>query len=229
MAIFVIYVVWIVLSYNAERGKMPEFLCIVYALAGFLIALPVYVAIGTNIFLYGFDPISTIAFVAVFFLPIAISFLTQFKSGLLFLCYLPWYVVFLVFFLIFVPGYSFARLWDTTWGNRATGNDNAISDTIEYQMRTYTIIINIILVVVNIGLTVALIRIFSLGYGATLACMVFLFIPLFIQYAAAICFFVLVVPFRALYPRPLAPEPVYKDDHLPLMHMGEDNKSLQPE
>lgn len=205
MAFFVIYVVWTVMSYYAPRGVMPESLCISYAIAGFFITLPIYIAIWTNVFLSGFTSISGIAIFGVFILPVMISFLHSIKASVLFICYLPWYVAFLGFFLVFLPGYSFARLWDTTWGNRSTGIDHSLNASSEFQMKNYTVAINIGLVLINIVMTVALVNIFLIGNTAQLCTLIVLFIPLLIQLVAAAFFFLVVIPLRSLFGRPPPP------------------------
>jgi hypothetical protein len=47
-------------------------------------------------------------------LPVVIAVAESFESAYLYLLYWPWIMVLIIFFLVFVPGYSFARLWDMT-------------------------------------------------------------------------------------------------------------------
>lgn len=205
MAFYVIYVIWIVMSYFTPRGVMPELLCIAYAIAGFILTMPIYIAIWTAILQNGFTSVTGIAIFGIFILPVIISFLHSIKASILFVCYLPWYLAFLGFFLVFLPGYSFARLWDTTWGNRSTGIDHELSLSSEIQMKNSTIIINVFLALINIVMTVALINLFLLGDTAQLVTLVVLFIPLLIQLVAAVFFFLVVVPMRSLFARPPPP------------------------
>jgi len=97
MAFFVIYVVWIIMSYYAPRGVMPELICVLYSLVGIVLTLPIYIAIWTDVFLSGFTSLSGIAIFAVFILPVMISFMHSIKASFLFVCYLPWYLTFLGF------------------------------------------------------------------------------------------------------------------------------------
>jgi len=205
MTFFFVYVVWIIMSHFAPRGMMPESLCVLYTIIGIVLTMPIYLGVWTNIFQAGFTSLSGIAIFGVFILPAMISFMHSIKAAILFVCYLPWYLTFLSFFLVFLPGYSFARLWDTTWGNRTTGIDNSLNLASEYQMKNYSVGINFGLVVINVLMTVALMSLFYMGDTVQLTTMIVLFIPLLIQLMAASFFFLVVVPLRSLFARPSPP------------------------
>eukprot|EP01040_Poterioochromonas_malhamensis_P017488 gene17488-20119_t len=133
-AFFVIYGIWTIMSFFADRGKMSETLCRVLSLLGFVYIFPVYFAIWYSILTVGPDVIGGLVICGIL-LPIFISVAESFTSAALYMLYLPWFMVLIIFFLVFVPGYSFARLWDTTWGNRATGKDSAINEGAEKTMK----------------------------------------------------------------------------------------------
>ena len=207
MSFFVIYVVWIIMSYFAPRGVMPEIVCVLYSFAGIFLTIPIYIAVWGNVVLDGFTTLSGIAIFAVFIVPAMISFLHSIKASLFFICYLPWYVTFLGFFLVFLPGYSFARLWDTTWGNRTTGIDESLNESSEFQLKNVTVAINVGLIIVNIAMTIALVNLFLLGDKAQLITLIILFIPLLVQLLAAAFFFLVIIPLRSLFARPPPPLP----------------------
>jgi len=102
--------------------------------------------------------------------------------------------------LCFVPGYAFARLWDTSWGNRATGMDSTINDSIEKTMKFRNGVFSLCMVCLNILLGWAFIRLFWLGYVAIITFMFIVFCPTIIQLICAFIFFYIVVPLRALFP-----------------------------
>lgn len=116
--------------------------------------------------------------------------------------YLPWFMVFLIFYLVFVPAYAFARLWDTTWGNRATGKDSAINESAERTMKFRNAIFSTGLVILNALLVWAFIRLFSLGSQALIAFMFIVFCPVIVQAVGAIIFLFIVLPLRKFYTRP---------------------------
>jgi hypothetical protein len=62
----------------------------------------------------GFDVVSGLVNLGIL-LPVVIAVAESFESAQLYLLYLPWFMVRIIVFLVFVPGYSFACLWDTIW------------------------------------------------------------------------------------------------------------------
>ena len=71
-------------------------------------------------------------------LPIGVAMFESLTCALLYILYFPWFICLIVFFLVFVPSYSFARFYDTTWGNRATGRDHEINEGREKVMKDGT-------------------------------------------------------------------------------------------
>lgn len=53
--------------------------------------------------------------------PMVISGIQSCTAAMNYLLLLPWFFAFGVFVTVFLPAYSWARLHDTTWGNRQTG------------------------------------------------------------------------------------------------------------
>jgi hypothetical protein len=197
-----IYAVWTLMSYYADRGRMSEILCMVISLLGFAYMFPVYFAVWYSIIDVGPDVVGGLV-ISGLLLPVFIAIAESFACAALYLLYLPWFMVLIIFFLVFVPAYSFARLWDTTWGNRATGKDSAINDSVEKTMKFRNFIFSNCLVLGNIGLTWAFIRMFQLGYDVVIAFMFIVFCPVIVQMICSFIFLFIVLPFRNFYSRPL--------------------------
>ena len=131
--------------------------------------------------------------------PVAIAISQSATSALLYLLYLPWFLSLAVFFLVYIPSYSFARLWDTTWGNRDTSRDDSIDVLREKIMKSNVMYFVIGLVCFNIAFTLTLC--YFLTLTAQLAFLVILFFPTIIQILGSIFFLLVVIPFRALNKR----------------------------
>lgn len=131
--------------------------------------------------------------------PVAIAISQSATSAMLYLLYLPWFLSLAVFFLVYIPSYSFARLWDTTWGNRDTSRDDSIDMQRERLMKRNVGIFVVCLVLFNIGLTLALCIILTVT--AQLIFMVILFLPTIIQIFGSVFFLLVVVPLRSLNKR----------------------------
>jgi hypothetical protein len=198
---FIVYAIWTMMSYFADRGKMSETLCRIISIGGFVYMFPVYFAIWYSIITQGPDVVGGLVICGIL-LPIGIAVAESFESAYLYLLYLPWFMVLIIFFLVFVPGYSFARLWDTTWGNRATGKDSAINEGAEKTMKFRNVIFSSSLVVLNVFLVWAFIQLFKLGYAYVIGFMFVVFCPVIIQLICAIVFLFIVLPMRNFYKRP---------------------------
>jgi cellulose synthase/poly-beta-1,6-N-acetylglucosamine synthase-like glycosyltransferase len=198
---FVCYAVWTMMSYYAKGGRMAETLCRVVSIAGFFYMFPVYFAIWYSIITEGPDVVGGLVICGIL-LPIVIAVAESFESAYLYLLYLPWFMVLIIFFLVFVPGYSFARLWDTTWGNRATGKDSAINENAEKTMKFRNAIFSTGLVLLNVFLVWAFAKLFVLGYAYVIGFMFVVFCPVIIQLICAIVFLFIVLPMRNFYARP---------------------------
>lgn len=135
--------------------------------------------------------------------PVAIAISQSATSALLYLLYLPWFLSLAVFFLVYIPSYSFARLWDTTWGNRDTSRDDSIDGLREKLMKRNVGLFVIALVCFNIILTLGLCILLTVQ--AQLIFMVILFLPTIIQILGSVFFLLIVVPLRALNSRDKKP------------------------
>ena len=198
---FAVYIIWTFRSFYAPRGRMPEVLCRTIAILGFLVVLPVYLSVWWTIATQGLDVINVLV-VGSLGLPIVIALAQSVTSAGLYLFYLPWFMFLIVFFLVYIPSYSFARLWDTTWGNRATGNDSAITDGMVDIMKTRNFVFICFLTLLNCACAWAFIGIFELGYSAVLGFMLLVFFPMIIQLVFSFVFLFLAVPMRYLGLRP---------------------------
>jgi hypothetical protein len=198
---FLVYIIWTFRSFYAPRGRMPEVLCRTIAIAGFFVILPVYMSVWWTIATQGLDVINVLV-VGSLGLPVVIALAQSVTSAGLYLFYLPWFMFLIVFFLVYIPSYSFARLWDTTWGNRATGNDSAITDNMVNIMKLRNYVFICFLTVANCLLAWAFIGIFELGYSAVLGFMLIVFFPMIIQLVFSFVFLFVAVPLRYLGLRP---------------------------
>jgi hypothetical protein len=131
--------------------------------------------------------------------PVAIAVSQSATSAMLYLLYLPWFLSLAVFFLVYIPSYSFARLWDTTWGNRDTSRDDSIDVLREKLMKRNVGLFVIGLVCFNIALTLGLCIVLTVK--AQLIFMVILFSPTIIQILGSVFFLLIVVPLRSFNKR----------------------------
>lgn len=196
-----LYATWSIQSYYAPRGRMPEWQCRSIAIMGFLFIFPVYFAVWASIFTDGVDVIDGLVICSLL-LPVFIALAQSATSAFLYVLYLPWFLFLIIFFLVFVPSYSFARLWDTTWGNRSTGKDSAINEKVEQTMKSRNLIFTISMVCMNIFLVWAFVEIFTFGYTTVLAFMFIVFCPMIVQLLCSIIFLFVVIPLRNLTARP---------------------------
>jgi hypothetical protein len=113
---------WTINAYRADRGKISESVCWSVAGCTFVYMVPIYSVIWLSEFTgdRGVTPVGGLI-LATMFLPGLLAGMEDLQSLLLYMLYLPWFLVFSLFFLVYFPSYSFARLYDTTWGNRETG------------------------------------------------------------------------------------------------------------
>ena len=186
---------WTIFSFYVRNGRMPEPLCQLLAVLCCICMVPVYISLCLTAMDQGFTIINILVLVNLL-IPFAISFFDSMKSAWLSLCYLPWLLALNMFFIVFVPSYSFARLYDTSWGNRSTGKDSLLNDQMERYLKKKNFQFVLLLVVGNIFLLWAFIQIFSLGYQAIVAFLFVAFFPLFIQLAASALFLLIVKPLR---------------------------------
>jgi hypothetical protein len=200
MGIFLlVYVLWVAQAYVAPRGRVEEAQCVCIALLGFVYMLPVYVSVWYSVFTDGIDAVDGIVVLSLF-LPVLIALAQSSTSASLYLCYLPWFLSLIVFFLVFIPSYSFARLYDTTWGNRATGADSAINEKVEQTMKLRTLYFNIFLVALNVFLSWLFVFIFGAGgYQIVLIFMFIVFLPMLVQMICAFLFLFVAVPLRGIF------------------------------
>jgi hypothetical protein len=190
-----IYASWAFYSFRVPRGKVPEALCqlLVFYCCGCV--LPIYLSLVRTIILRRLNMIGILVIVNLGF-PAVIALGEEMLSAALYILYLPWLLLFIMFFLVFIPTYSFARLWDTTWGNRATGKDSAINDSMENYLKTRNFYFLCLLVILNIALCWAFIQVFSLGTTAVVVAMFVFFLPIVVQLVTSMFFLFVVRPLR---------------------------------
>jgi hypothetical protein len=186
---YLIYATWVLVSYFLPSGRMPEWICQLLALLGFLFMIPVYWSLYSAIFTIGVGFITLLIFLSLF-APALISLAESIKCVQLYLCYFPWFMSLIVFFLIFIPSYSFSRLYDTTWGNRATGSDSAVQQHEVQTMKRWNFVFILFLLIANFFITVILQRAYSAGYNVVMTIMIIVFVPSVIQLIGAILFWI---------------------------------------
>ena len=186
---YLIYVSWVIASYFIPGGRMPEYICQILAVVGFFYMIPVYWSLYSAIFMLGFGFVAILVFISLFS-PAIISLAESAKCLQLYICYFPWFMTLIVFFLIFMPSYSFSRLFDTTWGNRATGSDSAVKNHEEETMKRWCLFFIIFLMASNFMITVVLQRAYKAGYNVIMAIMVLVFVPSVVQLVGAILFWI---------------------------------------
>jgi uncharacterized membrane protein YgcG len=208
-----IYSIWSFRSFYAFKGRMPEIVCQSLAIVGFVFMFPVYYAVWSEIFTKGVNVVDGLVICSLL-LPIVIALAQSATSAALYIGYLPWFLFLILFFLVFTPSYSFARLWDTTWGNRATGKDSAISETVERTMKSRNLMFVFVLVSTNIALTYAFVNLFSFGYNYVLAFMFIVFLPMIVQLICSFLFLFIVIPLRNLTSRSFGSEEVIRRSNI---------------
>jgi hypothetical protein len=192
-----VYAGWTLYSFFAPRGKIPEIVCQTLAFACMWLSAPIYALIFRTVQLEGANIVACIV-ISVIVAPILISLADDLKSAFLYLIYLPWLLAFGMFFIVFFPAYSFARLWDTTWGNRAGGKDHAMNDNIERYIKSRNFGFVLCIISLNIFLLWACVQVFSAGNVAILSFMAVALLPVFIQLLCSFCFLFIVLPIREL-------------------------------
>jgi hypothetical protein len=116
LAIFYIGIwsLWTLYSFSARNGRIPERFCQFLAVYCCLSMVPVYISLVVTAQTHGFSLVNILVLVNLL-IPFAISFFDSMKSAWLCICYLPWLLALNMFFIVFFPSYSFARLYDTSW------------------------------------------------------------------------------------------------------------------
>ncbi len=188
-----IYVLWTAFSFCVPRGKVPELLSVFMFFLGFCSTCCISYALISEGIRTGLSAVHIIL-ICVMLGPVVVALSQSGTSAMLYLLYLPWFLAFSVFFLVYLPSYSFARLWDTTWGNRDTGRDNSIDLNREAKMKHYVFWFNFCLIIFNCGLTLGLC--YGLSSTGQLIFMGVLFSPSAIQIIGSIVFLLIVVPLR---------------------------------
>ncbi len=110
---FAVYAWWTLTSYY--HAKMSEWLCQSMVVLGFVFVFPIYLALWTAIIMQGVNIVNGLV-IATLLIPVVIASSQSLSSATLYVVYLPWFLFCILFFLVYLPSYSFARLWDTTWG-----------------------------------------------------------------------------------------------------------------
>lgn len=144
----IIYAIWTLYSYGVFKGKVPEVICGLLVLVSCFYSLIIYSSILLNIHDRGIELFSCIFLIALT-APVAISLRYSRRSALKLLMFAPPYLLCIMFQTVFIPAYSFARLHDTTWGNRDTGMDTSVTEARLVTIQKWVFWFNVCLVTVN--------------------------------------------------------------------------------
>jgi len=111
--------------------------------------------------------------------------------------YLLWFLAMLVFYLVFIPSYSIARLHDTTWGKGNNAADEAAGNKEKRDQQKKAVRwVNVMLVIFNYLLSWGFCR----SSGETRIYFMFaLFVPVFIQISFSLMFLFVLNPARAFF------------------------------
>jgi hypothetical protein len=189
---------WTYWSFTAVKGQISEWVCQLFCFYSFVFMAPVYFTIWYSIIFDGIGIVGALVLTNLL-LPFIISLAESFRSAMLYFAFLPWFLVCGLFFLVFVPSYSFARLWDTTWGNRATGKDSAINDKTEDYMKRQNLFFSIFLLILNTSLIWAFAKLFMIGFTAMITFMFIVFSPMFIQMFCSFLYMFIILPIRKVF------------------------------
>lgn len=127
-----VYVIWVFISFDhfpknrQEKDNFFNILCPLLVCLGFAVALPIYLALIIGM-VNSISPILVIVCITMFG-PVLIAASQSIKSAVLYCMFLPWFLIMLVYFLVFIPSYSFARFHDTSWGKGNDRADRAVED-----------------------------------------------------------------------------------------------------
>jgi cellulose synthase/poly-beta-1,6-N-acetylglucosamine synthase-like glycosyltransferase len=193
-----LYGIWMIYSFYVKDGTIPEWLCVLFVILGILYVVPIHFSIWYSLFTLGISPVSGLVLFNLI-LPILLAVPQSITSGLLYLLYLPWFLTLIIFYLLYIPAYSLARLWDTTWGNRATGKDKELKTENENYLKKINFRLIIILIVVNCFLTWSIVELYLYDQNYVIGIMIILFFPMFIQLLSSLFFLFIVVPGRTLF------------------------------
>jgi hypothetical protein len=186
-----VYISWVIHAYYRHPSEMYAFYMFLFGLA---VTLTVLLALVSA------PEFALIHYLAIFLCvgPLLLAATQTFESALYYAFYFPWFITFAGFYLIFLPGYSFARLWDTTWGNRLTGADASLSQMKTILLKRYVMYFNIVLVLGNVLLTLA--GMFYFKSETTKRCIIgILFFPTGIQFTGSIFYIFVATPLKYIF------------------------------
>jgi len=176
---FLLYAVW--MFYSHYHDTIPEWISQCIAMISGILMLGVYASIVLQIDETGFDFISSFILVNIL-QPMLISGVWSPRSALFYLINCVSFLFLIIFQLVFIPTYAFARLWDTTWGNRDTGKDQEMDDIQIKVLKRYNYYLNFLLIALNIAL--CFLYIYGIHHGGQAFIITFtvlLFSVLFVQ------------------------------------------------
>jgi hypothetical protein len=167
------------------------------AVVGIAFVIPVYLSLFTTL-QHGLVFTHYVIFGSLVAPAFLSAILEGFEAAAMYICYMPWFFALTFFFLVYVPTYSIARLFDTTWGNRSTGRDHAINQEREVKMKLITFYFMMFVMISNIILTCVFYT--SSNQETVLLCVAYVMMPpIFIQMVTAIYFRLIVVPMRPMF------------------------------
>jgi hypothetical protein len=194
----IVWGLWMIYSFQAPGGYVNEQVCISLVVLGFIYISPVFFSFWYFLGVQGLNAISILVVLGLL-MPIAIGIFQSSKSAMLYVMYLPWFLFTIPFFLVFIPSYSFSRLWDTSWGNRDTGADSAVTQLSLSVMKKRTALFICFVFCINIFLIFFFVYVHHRGFIAEVIFMLVLFTPVLIQLACAAFFLLIASPLRYVF------------------------------
>ena len=194
------YVFWTFQSHFSSKGKFTEFFCSLFVLVSFLFLAPLYVSAFQLIVTGSVGWVHFLAMLPIL-VPAALNFVMDPFSSLGYVMMFPWFMAYGTFSLAYVPAYSLARMWDTTWGNRNTTHDRSLNQAAVNIMKAWNLRLILASIFTNIACAAVLMVFVNLGTAAEITFMACLVFPTCAQLALSAFMVLCVVPFRAFTKR----------------------------
>lgn len=194
----VLYSLWTLQSYFAVQGRMPEMVCQFLAICSLCFVIPIFYGLCYTIITRGLD-FATGLIIFTLVMPSFLAFSTSFTSGFLYCLYLPWSLSMVIFLLVYIPSYSFARLYDTTWGNGNISTDTVMRTDALKMMKSRNLVFIFFLILVNFLLTYGFIKLQTSTDNSARVLIILLLFPSIIQICFSSFFLLVAKPLRPFF------------------------------
>lgn len=140
---------------------------------------------------------SLVVFLFAFLAPLGFAATQSLEVAFVYLSNAPWFFLYAGFYLMFIPSYAFARLWDTRWGNRYTKGDRSLGTVRQDMLKRYAWWFNLFLVLANVLITVCCCL--DRNNVAVPTIFVCILLPTLVQFSGGVLYMYLVAPIKALF------------------------------